>query len=115
MRQPVVPVIHAVNAAFHNFVAAAELLRCLCHIVVRFDQTQFPLTSAHEMGPEPTADWMLLSDCEVALTAAVFCNYRNGTQQHSYFQPVALDATNLPRCIIKNSENDFWLKEPGIS
>src|SRR5438270_7396831 len=103
MRQPVVPVIHAVNAAFQYFVTATELLRFLCRIV-RCNQTQFPLTSAHEVGPKPTADWMLLIDCEVALTAAVFCKYRNGTQQHSSFQPVALDTTNLARCIIENFE-----------
>src|SRR5438270_13471283 len=84
MRQPVVPVIHAVNAAFQYFVTATELLRFLCRIV-RCNQTQFPLTSAHEVGPEPTADWMLLIDCEVALTAAVFCKYRNGTQHIPLF------------------------------
>ena len=57
MRQPVVSVKHPVNAAFQNFVSATELLRVLQH-VLRFDQTQFPLTVPHD-GPEPTADWML--------------------------------------------------------
>jgi hypothetical protein len=50
MRQPVVTVIHAVNAAFQYFVAATELLRVLQH-VLRFDQTQFPLTVPHEWDP----------------------------------------------------------------
>ena len=36
MRQPVVPVVHAVNAAFQYFVTATELLRVLQHIL-RFD------------------------------------------------------------------------------
>jgi hypothetical protein len=43
-----VPVVNAVDAAFQYFVAAAKLLRVLWHILLRFDQTQFPLTSAHD-------------------------------------------------------------------
>jgi hypothetical protein len=69
----VVPVIHAVNAALHNFAAAAKLLRFLCHIVLRCNQTQFPLTSAHERDPIQPPDWMLQIDCDVVLTAGVFC------------------------------------------
>ena len=106
MRQPVVPVIHAINAAFHNFVAAAELLRFLCHIVVRFDQTQFPLTSTHEMGPEPTADWMLLSDCEVALMLQFFATTEMERSNIPIFnqllsmQLICLDASSkIPKTI----------------
>jgi hypothetical protein len=77
MRQPVIPVIHAVNAAFHNFVAATKLLRFLCHIVLRCNQTHFPLTSAHEPDPSQPPDWMLLIDCEVVLTTGVFCGIKN--------------------------------------
>ncbi len=58
MRQPVVPVIHAVDAAFQYFFAATELLAVVQHSLLRFNQTQFPLTVPHCMGPEPTADWM---------------------------------------------------------
>jgi len=47
MRQPVVPVVHAINAAFQYFVTATELLRVLQHIL-RFDQTQFPFTIPHD-------------------------------------------------------------------
>jgi len=63
MRQAMVPVEHAVDAAFKYLVAAAELLCLIWHIVWRFDQSQFPLTSAHERGPEPTPNWMLLVRC----------------------------------------------------
>ncbi|SRR5579871_2870734 len=47
MRQPMVPVIDAVNAAFQYFVTAAELLCVLQYIFLRFKQTQFPLTVPH--------------------------------------------------------------------
>jgi hypothetical protein len=59
MCQPVVPVIHAVDAALQYFFAATELLTVVQHSLLRFDQTQFPLTVSHAWGPEPTADWML--------------------------------------------------------
>jgi hypothetical protein len=35
------------------------LLTVVQHSLLRFDQTQFPLTVSHAWGPEPTADWML--------------------------------------------------------
>ena len=51
MRQPVVPVVHAVNAALQYFFAATELLAVVQHGLLRFDQTQFPLTVPHEWDP----------------------------------------------------------------
>lgn len=65
MRQAMVPVEHPVDAAFQYFVTAAELLRFLWHIVLRFNQTQFPLTGAHKKGTRTNADWMLLVSCLV--------------------------------------------------
>jgi hypothetical protein len=47
MRQPMVPVIDAVNAAFPYLVTATELLCVLQYIFLRFEQTQFPLTVPH--------------------------------------------------------------------
>ena len=43
MRQPMVPVVHAVNAAFQYFVTATELLRVLQHVLFDLTRRNFRL------------------------------------------------------------------------
>jgi hypothetical protein len=105
MRQPVVTVIHAVNAAFQYFVAATELLRVLQH-VLRFDQTQFPLTVPHEWDPNQPQIGCCRWAVKLCKFLQVFAVQKWGPRQLVCFQAVTLDTTNQLCCIIKKFGND---------
>ena len=106
MRQPVVSVIDAVNAAFQYFVTATELLCVLQYIFLRFEQTQFPFTVPHcgtRTNRKFGCCWWAVKLCKFL---QLFQMQKWNASQLSCFQPVTLDTTQQLWCVIKNSEND---------
>jgi hypothetical protein len=82
VRQTVISVVNAVDPAFQYFVTAAELLRFLWHILLRFDQTQFPL--AHEWTQ---ANRKLDAAAELlsCVKQCSFCAFKNETHNPPVF------------------------------
>jgi len=92
MRQPMVPVIDAVNAAFQYFVTAAELLCVLQYIFLRFKQTQFPLTVPH-CGTRTNRKLDAAGGQLSCVNSCSYCRCKMERIQIACFQSVTLDTT----------------------